>query len=169
MLLHLARHFCFDHYRSFRAFSWITGVLVMWLVYASGVNGYMLPWDRLAQFVLTATAEWFDALPPFRGVLVRNFVFPEAITDRFFTLPVPAHWHPARGARGAVGAHPARPARENAAAALDHDREHRHAGRPVAPRRPSQPGKADLAAYPQSLEFDWFYLAVYPSSTAGRR
>jgi quinol-cytochrome oxidoreductase complex cytochrome b subunit len=42
-------------------------VLLLWLVCASGVNGYMLPWDRLAQFVLTATGEWFDALPPFRG------------------------------------------------------------------------------------------------------
>ncbi len=86
MLLHLVRHFTFDRYRGFRAFSWITGVVLLWMVYASGINGYMLPWDRLAQFVTTATAEWFDSLPIFRGTLVRNFILPESISDRFFSL-----------------------------------------------------------------------------------
>jgi ferredoxin len=163
MLLHLARHFCFDRYRSFRAFSWITGVLVMWLVYASGVNGYMLPWDRLAQFVLTATAEWFDALPPFRGVLVRNFVFPEAITDRFFTLLQFLHIGIPLAVLAVLWVHTQRVPR----------------AKTLPPRsimiastvmlvvlsllKPAlSQGKADLAAYPQSLEFDWFYLAVYP-------
>ena len=65
MGLHLLRHFVFDHYRGFRWFSWITGIFVLWLVYASGINGFMLPWDRLAQFVTIATAEWLDWLPIF--------------------------------------------------------------------------------------------------------
>jgi NAD(P)H-flavin reductase/quinol-cytochrome oxidoreductase complex cytochrome b subunit len=163
MLLHLARHFCFDRYRSFRAFSWITGVLVLWLVYASGVNGYMLPWDRLAQFVLTATAEWFDALPPFRGVLVRNFVFPEAITDRFFTLLQFLHIGIPLAVLAVLWVHTQRVPR----------------AKTLPPRsimiastvmlvvlsllKPAlSQGKADLLSYPQSLEFDWFYLAVYP-------
>src|SRR5207344_3213708 len=30
MLLHLTRHFTFDRYRSFRAFSWITGLVLLW-------------------------------------------------------------------------------------------------------------------------------------------
>src|SRR5512143_3991642 len=33
MLLHLTRHFVFDHYRSFRWFSWISGLVLLWLVY----------------------------------------------------------------------------------------------------------------------------------------
>jgi CDP-4-dehydro-6-deoxyglucose reductase, E3 len=86
MLLHLARHFVFDRYRGFRAFSWITGVALLWLAYVSGVNGYMLPWDQLAQFVVVTTAEWFDVLPAFRGTMVRNFLLPEGITDRLFSL-----------------------------------------------------------------------------------
>jgi NAD(P)H-flavin reductase/quinol-cytochrome oxidoreductase complex cytochrome b subunit len=86
MLLHLARHFVFDHYRSFRWFSWVTGVVVLWLVYASGINGYMLPWDGYAQFVLTATAEWLDVLPMFGKTLIRNFIYQEAVNDRFFSL-----------------------------------------------------------------------------------
>ena len=55
MLLHMLRHFAFDRYRSFRAFSWVSGVVVLWLVYVSGVNGFMLPWDQLSQFVIVAT------------------------------------------------------------------------------------------------------------------
>ena len=33
-------------------FSWLSGVALLWLVYAAGINGYMLPWDRMAQFVV---------------------------------------------------------------------------------------------------------------------
>ncbi len=86
MLLHLVRHFTFDRYRSFRWFSWVSGVALLWLVYVSGINGYMLPWDRLAQFVVVATAEWFDWLPIFEGSLVRNFIFSENFNDRLFSL-----------------------------------------------------------------------------------
>ena len=86
MALHLARHWTFDRYRGFHWFSWLTGVVLLWLVYAAGINGYMLPWDRVAQFVVIATAEWFDALPIFSGTLIRNFIFPEAVNDRLFSL-----------------------------------------------------------------------------------
>jgi NAD(P)H-flavin reductase/ferredoxin len=86
MLLHLTRHFVFDRYRSFRWFSWVTGTMLLWIVYVAGINGYMLPWDVLAQFVTQATAEWFDWLPAFRGSLVRNFIFAENFNDRLFSL-----------------------------------------------------------------------------------
>ena len=42
MLLHLARHFAFDRYRSFRAFSWVSGVFVLWLVTGIPVIGGIL-------------------------------------------------------------------------------------------------------------------------------
>ena len=67
MLLHLLRHFAYDRYRGFRWFSWITGVALIWMVYVSGLNGFMLVWDKLAQFVVIATAEWFDVLPMLNG------------------------------------------------------------------------------------------------------
>jgi len=86
MALHMLRYFTFDRYRSFRWFSWITGVILLWLVYASGINGYMLPWDELAQFTVIATAEWFDWLPMFNGTLVRNFIFEQSVNDRLFSL-----------------------------------------------------------------------------------
>jgi len=86
MLLHMLRHFSFDRYRGFRWFSWVSGVLLLWLTYVSGINGYMLPWDQLAQFVVVGTAEFLDWLPLFGGVLVRNFMYQDSVNDRLFSL-----------------------------------------------------------------------------------
>jgi len=86
MLLHMLRHFCFDRHRGFRWFSWVSGVLLLWLTYISGINGYMLPWDQLAQFVVVATAEFLNWLPLFSGVLVRNFIYQDSVNDRLFSL-----------------------------------------------------------------------------------
>jgi len=163
MGLHLARHFVFDHYRSFRWFSWASGVIVLWLVYASGVNGYMLPWDRLAQFVTIATAEWLDALPVFGGTLIRNFIFEGAVNDRLFSLLAFIHvglplavllvlWiHTQRVPRASV-----MPPRELAIYALV-------ALVVLSLVKPvhSQGGPADLSAAVTALELDWFYLPVY--------
>lgn len=86
MGLHLLRHFVFDHYRGFRWYSWVTGVFVLWIVYASGVTGFMLPWDRLAQFVTIATAEWLDWLPIISEPMARNFLIEGSVNDRLFSL-----------------------------------------------------------------------------------
>ncbi|HEX7251201.1 MAG TPA: cytochrome b N-terminal domain-containing protein [Burkholderiales bacterium] len=86
MLLHMARHWAFDRYRGFRWFSWVSGLALLWLVYVAGINGYMLPWDRLSKFTVVATAEWLDWLPVFNGTLVRNFIFEANVNDRLFSL-----------------------------------------------------------------------------------
>ena len=86
MLLHMVRYFAFDRFRGFRWFSWITGVALIWLIYISGINGFMLPWDKLAQFVIVTSFEWLDSLPSFGGTLNRNFIYPSSVTDRFFSL-----------------------------------------------------------------------------------
>ncbi len=86
MLLHMVRYFAFDRFRGFRWFSWMTGLALIWLIYISGINGFMLPWDKLAQFVIVTTFEWLDALPSFGGTLIRNFIYPSSVSDRFFSL-----------------------------------------------------------------------------------
>ncbi len=91
MLLHMLRYFAFDRLRGFRAFSWVTGVALLWLTYVSAVNGFMLPWDRLAQFVTQTSFEWLDWLPGFQGRLIRNFILPEHVTNRLFSLLVFMH------------------------------------------------------------------------------
>ncbi|MFZ5539065.1 MAG: FAD-binding oxidoreductase, partial [Pseudomonadota bacterium] len=167
MVLHLARHFVFDRYRGLHAFSWITGVVLLWLTMASGVNGYMLPWDRLAQYVVVTTAEWFDALPVFRGRLVRNFILPEAVSDRFFSLLSFLHigiplavlaglWiHTQRVPRARTN--PPKPLALGLFAML----------LALSAIKPAvSQGPADFATAPTMIALDSFYLIAYPLVTA---
>ena len=162
MALHLARHFTFDHYRSFRWFSWVTGVVLLWFICAAGINGYMLPWDRLAQFTVIATAEWFDWLPMFQGTLIRNFIYAEAVNDRLFSLlsfihiGIPlatlallwVHTHRVPNAR----TNPPRPIAGTVMAALV----------VLSLIKPAVSQEhANVASAVTTIQFDWFYLPVY--------
>ena len=84
--LHMTRHVVFNRYQGLRWFSWVSGILILWLTYASGINGYMLAWDRLSQFLVTTTAQWFDALPILGGAMARNFISNANVSDRMFSL-----------------------------------------------------------------------------------
>lgn len=164
MLIHMLRCFAFDRFRGFRSFSWLTGVVLIWLVYASGANGFMLPWDQLAQFVLNATFEWLDWLPGFGGALVRNVMYPSSLNDRFFSLLVFIHigvplmlllmmWvHVQRVPKARML--PPRPVAISLLATM----------LVLALVRPvvSQGGAAALSRATPALDLDWFYLAGYP-------
>lgn len=163
MLIHLARYFAFDRLRGFRWFSWVTGVALLWLAYVAGANGFMLPWDRLAQFVTQASFEWLDWLPGFGGALIRNFIQAEHVSDRLFSLLVFIHigvpllmllvmWiHVQRVPRAAT--QPPRPI----ALALLLTLVVLALVTPVASQ-----GEADLGTAPGSLALDWFLLAMFP-------
>ena len=162
MILHLLRHFAYDRYRGFRSFSWLTGVALIWLVYIAGVNGFMLVWDKLAQFVVIATAEWFDVLPIFNGTLIRNFLYLESVNSRLFTLLAFVHigaplivvfimWiHVQRVPRAHIN--PPRPI--SIAVTLMFV--------VLALVKPivSQGGEADMSVVPTNIDFDWFELPV---------
>jgi NAD(P)H-flavin reductase/quinol-cytochrome oxidoreductase complex cytochrome b subunit len=163
MGLHLLRHYMFDHYRGFRWFSWISGLLLLWLVYVSGINGYMLPWDTTAQFVTQATTEWLDRLPVFGGVLVRNFITPDAVNDRLFSLLSFLHIGLPLGVLALLWVHtqrvpgaktsPPRPIAIGVLVSLA----------ALSLVKPALSGPAaDLATAPATIPLDWFYLAVYP-------
>jgi len=164
MALHALRHFAFDRLRGFRWFSWVSGMVLVWLVYVAGVNGYMLPWDGLAQFVTQASFEWLDALPGFGGSLIRNFIRPESVSNRLFSLLVFIHigvplvtllliWiHGQRVPKAKT--QPPRPIALAVLAMLLL----LALVLPVA----SQDGAADLARQPTTLALDWFLLALYP-------
>ena len=91
VLVHVAREWSNGHAKGFRWFSWLSGVPLLWLVYASGLGGFWLVWDRLAQFSLIATTEWLDALPLFGEPLTRNFVGGNSVTNRLFSLLIFLH------------------------------------------------------------------------------
>jgi coenzyme F420-reducing hydrogenase delta subunit len=91
MMLHLVREWAYGRYRGFRLYSWVTGVPLIWLAYISGIGGYWIVWDRLAQFSAIATTELLDWLPIFSEPAARNFLAPDSVNDRFFTVLVFIH------------------------------------------------------------------------------
>lgn len=90
-LLHLVREAAAGRFRGFRAFSWISGVPLLWLLYASGIVGYWLVWDARAQFSALATAEWFHGAGIGAEPMARNFLGAESVSDRLFSLFVFLH------------------------------------------------------------------------------
>jgi len=163
MLLHLLREYILNRYRGARWFAWITGVLLMWLIFAAGINGYWMVWDKLAQYSVVATMEWFDWLPIFSEPMSQSFISQEVLNDRFFSLISFAHvtvplvilfalWiHIMRISKPVVN--PRRALVLGMLLAL----------LVLALVKPvlSQ-GTADMGIEPGKLEIDWFYLFIYP-------
>jgi quinol-cytochrome oxidoreductase complex cytochrome b subunit/coenzyme F420-reducing hydrogenase delta subunit/Pyruvate/2-oxoacid:ferredoxin oxidoreductase delta subunit len=163
MLVHLLREFSLDRYRGVRWFSWLTGVPVLMLVYVAGVSGYWLVWDKLAQYVAIVTTEWLDHLPFFGQPVARNFLSPDSLEDRFFTLMIFIHiaiplialivlWlHLQRISRPRIN--PPRGLAIGAGLAL--------IALSIVDPAVSQ-GRANLAEVPGAIGLDWFYLGAYP-------
>jgi coenzyme F420-reducing hydrogenase delta subunit/ferredoxin len=91
MMLHLVREWAYGRYYGFRLYSWVTGVPLIWFAYISGIGGYWIVWDRLAQFSAIATTELLDWLPFFTEPIARNFLAPDSVNDRLFTVLVFIH------------------------------------------------------------------------------
>ena len=163
MLLHLVREFSFDRYRGPRWFSWLTGVPILWFVYAAGVTGYWLVWDKLAQYVAIASSEWLDWFPIFGEPIARNFLTETSLSDRFFTLLVFLHiaiplflllalWiHLQRVSRPVMN-----PRRGLAIGTLA-----MMVGLSLVKPALSQ-GPVTMDLVPGTVRLDWFYLALYP-------
>lgn len=167
MALHLLREFSRDRYRGGRWFSWVTGVPVIWFLYMSGITGYWLVWDQLAQYIATTSTELLDWLPIFGEPIARNFLAPSSLSNRFFTLLVFLHiavpllllfmlWiHIQRITRPKVN-----PPRTLAALTM-------LALLAVSIVKPAlSQGAADLAKVPSPVGLDWFYLPLYPLADA---
>jgi ferredoxin/coenzyme F420-reducing hydrogenase delta subunit len=163
VVVHLFREFSLDRLRGRRWFGWFTGVPLLWFIYACGISGYWLVWDKLAQYIAVATSEWLDTLPFFGEPIAGNFLNSATLSGRFFTLMVFIHiaapllmlflmWvHIQRYSRPRMN-----PPRGLAAGTL------------IAlvvlslvfPAVSQAP--ADLDVVPAVVGFDWFYLAAYP-------
>ncbi|MCO5155818.1 MAG: cytochrome b N-terminal domain-containing protein [Aquamicrobium sp.] len=163
MVLHFLREFSLDRYRGTRWFSWFTGVPLIWLLYVSGITGYWLVWDELAQYVAVVSAKLLDVFPIFGEPLARNFLTPDHLSGRFFSLlsflhlAVPlilllAMWiHIRRISRPKTN-----PPRLLAGLILA-------AIVAVSLWKPAlSQGPADLTRVPDEVGLDWFYLLLYP-------
>ncbi len=163
IMLHLLREFAMDRYHGVRWFAWFTGVPLIWFLFFSGVSGYWLVWDMLAQYLAVSATEWVDWLGVLAQPLANNFLTPDALGDRFFSLLVYIHifvpiimlfvmWiHLLRMARAetnpprylALGTLAALIVLSLVYPAVSH-------------------GPADLTQTPAVLNLDWFYLGLFP-------
>lgn len=161
--VHLVREYALDRMRGKRWFAWITGLPLLLLIYVSGITGYWLVWDVLAQYVAQTTAALLDVLPLFGEPISRNFVNEAALSSRFFTLMSFLHiaaplllllfmWiHIQRHAAARI-----QPARGLGVLVLG-------ALLALAVFVPAlSQARADLARVPPVIQLDWFYLPAYP-------
>lgn len=165
--LHVLREFLSGHERSFRRFSWLTGVPLVAFVFTAAIGGFWLNWDQLAQYSATATAEWLDALPLLASSLARNFLGATSVSDRLFSLFIFVHigttlllllglWlHVHRISRPAVV--PPRPLGWGLFATLAV----LALASPVLSHAP-----AALATAPAVLRLDWIILFIHPLTEA---
>lgn len=163
MLLHLLREFALDHARGVRWFSWITGVPVLVMVYVAGISGYWMVWDKLAQYVAIVSTEWLDMLPFFGQPIARNFLSPDTLESRFFTLMIFLHIAVPLVALFVLWLHLQRVAKPRINPPLG-----LMIGSGVSLLVLSlvypalSQGPADLAQVPGVIGLDWFYLPAYP-------
>lgn len=165
VLLHLAREGTRGRYAHFRRHAWITGIVALWLLFLSGLGGFWLVWDRLAQYSFASTLEWLDALGG--GALSRNALVPEAVTDRLFSLLVFLHIGLPLALLLAMGIHVKRlasPATRPAPTLAIGTLAALVVLCVVAPVRSD--AAADLLAAARALRFDWFYLAPHALADA---
>jgi len=163
MAVHVLREYAFGRFKGPRWFTWVTGVPIAGLVIASGITGYWLVWDELAQYIAVVTAEWLDWLGIFGEPIVRNFLTPESLDDRFFTLLIFVHIAVPLMALLALWIHLQRITRP----AINPNR-----GLALGTfvmlvvlsliKPALSHGPADLSAVPVTLQLDWYYLAAYP-------
>ena len=163
MFVHLLREYLAGHARGFRWFSWISGVPLIVLLYASGIGGYWLVWDQLALFSATATAEWLDWIGMSSEPFARNFISSDQVIDRIFTLFIFLHIGIPLALLAGMWVHVQRvslpdsfPSR-NLAAGTGLALLVLAAAWPVQ----SHP-QADPLQVPATLALDWFYLFPHP-------
>lgn len=165
--LHLVREAGRGHFRAHRAWSWLSGLVLVPLAWVAGITGFWLAWDERALFSAAATAKWLAAWPWQVALFARNFASPEAMNDRFFSLVVFMHIGVPLIALAATWAHFQR---------LSHVR----AWPPAALGVPATGvlailalvhpaaslARADALAVPASLAVDWFYFFPHALATA---
>ena len=94
VLLHMARVYWTGSYRAPRELNWIVGILMLFIILALALTGYLLPWDTKAYFATEVTIKITAGVPiPAISELIKVLlqggpsVSPPTL-QRFFTLHV---------------------------------------------------------------------------------
>jgi coenzyme F420-reducing hydrogenase delta subunit/Pyruvate/2-oxoacid:ferredoxin oxidoreductase delta subunit len=83
-IIHALRVFFERRFEGARWLAWVTGAVMMGLLWFIGWTGYWLVWDLRAQSVAVGTAKLLDVLPIFTDPLSRSFVTDESVNSLLF-------------------------------------------------------------------------------------
>ncbi len=143
-----------------RWLAWVTGILLLGLLWFDGWTGYWLAWDDSAARIAITSARWLDIIPIFAEPLSRTFLADATVTSLHFFLVFFIHMLIPLAMGVALWLHIARLNRSRfltsgrAAAAL---------GLffvLLAIAAPAVPGPAaTLSRDPATVRMDWFYMA----------
>jgi quinol-cytochrome oxidoreductase complex cytochrome b subunit len=83
----------FAQHRSWgpRALAWVSGLVLLGVLFVSGWTGYVMIWDVQAQLLATEGARLLDVLPLFSEPLGRTFVGDQPLPAAFFFLNLFLH------------------------------------------------------------------------------
>ena len=84
--IHALRSFLEGRLGGARWLAWVTGGILMGLLWAIGWSGYWLVWDMRAQLVAVGTAKLMDVLPIFGDRVSRSFLTDEGVNSLHFLV-----------------------------------------------------------------------------------
>lgn len=92
VVLHMARVFWTGSYRAPRELNWMVGVVMLLIILAFSLTGYLLPWDTKAYWATSVTLQIVASAPllgdPLRTALQGGPVLGPDTLQRFFTIHV---------------------------------------------------------------------------------
>ncbi len=80
-VLHMMKALWTAAYRPPRELTWVAGVLLLGILMAFGLTGYLLPWDQLAYWGTTVVTDSFGALPVIGPVMLEVLRGGSAVGD----------------------------------------------------------------------------------------
>lgn len=164
---HMYHVFFSGRVRRHRWLAWITGLVVLPLIWFEGASGYVMVWDDRGLMAALEFAKWFDVLPLAVEPFSRNFVPGGSMNQLFFFLLSYLHLVIPCGLIIILWVHNLRQSRPRVW--------------PYAPLAwamfvtllllsvfvPALSGApADLRHLTGTVNIDWFYLAVFPLANA---
>ena len=75
VLLHMARVYWTGSYRAPRELNWMVGAIMLLIILAFALTGYLLPWDTKAYFASEVTIKIMGSVPPSQlGTFIKTIV-----------------------------------------------------------------------------------------------
>lgn len=88
--IHMFRGLYYGSYKAPREILWILGMLIYFLMMATGFLGYVLPWGQMSFWGATVITNFFDAIPWVGGAIKTLLLGGPAVSEptltRFFSL-----------------------------------------------------------------------------------